>query len=248
MAGLHYPTDDGKESKMRNTDNKESLTKNTMREDICHYIQKQIDKGIYKPGDRIVETKLAKELKVSQAPVREAFLELSMMGLLEVKPYSGTFVSRTTSEDILDAYLSRAVIEENAVEKATRNITEEDIEDLHQIIDEMQAIGDAQDYETFMDLDTEFHEKILEISRSKSFFKIWKMLRLGEWTYYALEATPKSLQEITDEHEAILHQMEKGLEHGASAQMYIHIQSYADTLRDYFTGHYEKDELLDPNK
>ena len=57
--------------------------KETLRSNIRDYIQRQIAEGVYKPGDRIVETRLAKELDVSQAPVREAMLELATVGLLE---------------------------------------------------------------------------------------------------------------------------------------------------------------------
>ena len=63
-----------------------------MRREIRTYIQRQIVQGVYRPGDRIVETQLAREMNVSQAPVREALLELAAMGLVEERPYSGTFV------------------------------------------------------------------------------------------------------------------------------------------------------------
>ena len=56
--------------------------KETLRANIKDYIQKQIAAGVYRPGDRIVETQLAKELNVSQAPVREAILEMVALGLL----------------------------------------------------------------------------------------------------------------------------------------------------------------------
>ena len=56
------------------------LRKRTLRKEICDYIQDQIAQGRFHPGDRVVETQLAKELNVSQAPVREAILELSAMG------------------------------------------------------------------------------------------------------------------------------------------------------------------------
>ena len=46
--------------------------KETLRSNIKDYIQQQIVEGAYRPGDRIVETRLARELNVSQAPVREA--------------------------------------------------------------------------------------------------------------------------------------------------------------------------------
>lgn len=44
--------------------------KETLRSNIKDYIQQKIAEGAYRPGDRIVETQLARELNVSQAPVR----------------------------------------------------------------------------------------------------------------------------------------------------------------------------------
>ncbi|MBQ1395612.1 MAG: GntR family transcriptional regulator, partial [Lachnospiraceae bacterium] len=61
-------------------------TKETLRSEVIRYIIKGIGEGQFKPGERIVETKLAKELDMSQAPVREAVLELSIMGVLEERP------------------------------------------------------------------------------------------------------------------------------------------------------------------
>ena len=60
--------------------------RSTMRREIRAYIQRRIADGTFRPGDRIVETQLAKEMNVSQAPVREALLELAAMGLVEERP------------------------------------------------------------------------------------------------------------------------------------------------------------------
>ena len=68
---------------MRETKSGQRPTKETLRSNIKDYIQKQIASGVYRPGDRIVETQLARELNVSQAPVREAILELVSQGMLE---------------------------------------------------------------------------------------------------------------------------------------------------------------------
>ena len=77
--------------------------KATLRKNIREYIKEQIASGRFKAGDRVVETQLAKELNVSQAPVREAVLELSAMGLLEERPYSGSFVPRILRTSIIPA-------------------------------------------------------------------------------------------------------------------------------------------------
>ena len=98
---------------MKNSDRTKKIQeKETLRSNIRSHILQGIMDGTFKAGERIVETRLAKELDVSQAPVREAILELSVMGLLEEKPYSGTFVRAITAEDLEDIFHCRAIIEE----------------------------------------------------------------------------------------------------------------------------------------
>ena len=94
---------------------KRKPAKETLRANIKDYIQKQIASGVYRPGDRIVETQLAREMNVSQAPVREAILELVSLGLLEERPYSGHMVRQMGPAEIEDIYQTRAVVEEYAL-------------------------------------------------------------------------------------------------------------------------------------
>ena len=54
----------------RQSERHKKPAKETLRSNIKDYIQQKIAEGIYRPGDRIVETQLARELNVSQAPVR----------------------------------------------------------------------------------------------------------------------------------------------------------------------------------
>ena len=99
-----------------------------MRREIRTYIQRQIAQGVYRPGDRIVETQLAREMNVSQAPVREALLELAAMGLVEERPYSGTFVRHLKASDIEDIYNTRAFLDEYAARQAARLATQEQLD------------------------------------------------------------------------------------------------------------------------
>ena len=98
------------------------IAKGTLRKEIRSYIQEQIASGRFKAGDRIVETQLAKELNVSQAPVREAILELAAIGLLEERPYSGSFVRQLTAADIEDIYNTES--NEGLIRRDKRNETE----------------------------------------------------------------------------------------------------------------------------
>ena len=111
--------------------------KETLRSNIKDYIQQKIAEGAYRPGDRIVETQLARELNVSQAPVREAILELASIGLLEERPYSGSFVRRLTLSEIEDIFNVRAFVEEYAARRAAKRATEEQLEEMEQVLREM---------------------------------------------------------------------------------------------------------------
>ena len=116
--------------------------KETLRSNIRDYIQKQIAEGVYKPGDRIVETRLAKELDVSQAPVREAMLELATMGLLEERPYSGTYVRNLSVTEIEDIFDIRAFIEEYAAKRAAKRVTDEQLAEMEVILQQMERDKD----------------------------------------------------------------------------------------------------------
>ena len=105
---------------------KAKANKETLRENVKKYIIRGINEGKYDFGERIVETKVARELSISQAPVREAILELSIMGILEEHPYAGSFVRRPDANEIKNHYEARALIEAYAAGKAARYRTEED--------------------------------------------------------------------------------------------------------------------------
>lgn len=89
---------------MKEKEARRKPAKETLRTNIKDYIQKQIAAGVYRPGDRIVETQLAREMNVSQAPVREAILEMVALGMLEERPYSGHFVRALGPKEIEDIY------------------------------------------------------------------------------------------------------------------------------------------------
>ena len=90
---------------MKEKEARRKPAKETLRTNIKDYIQKQIAAGVYRPGDRIVETQLAREMNVSQAPVREAILEMVALGMLEERPYSGHFVRALGPKEIEDIYI-----------------------------------------------------------------------------------------------------------------------------------------------
>lgn len=77
---------------------------------------KQILSGALRPGDRLVELRIAAELNTSQAPVREAVRELEAMGLVETRHNKGARVRVISDDEIREIYDVRAQLEAYASE------------------------------------------------------------------------------------------------------------------------------------
>ena len=86
------------------------------REEIKKALMDAIVSGQLAPGDRIVETRWAKELGVSQSPIREAIRELELIGLVETIPYKGCIVRKITHKDLIDTFEVRIALESIALE------------------------------------------------------------------------------------------------------------------------------------
>ena len=90
----------------------------SLREQIREHIVEGIVSGRWKPGERIVERRIAVELEVSQTPVREALRELETLRLIESAPNKGVRVRRLSAADLEEIYPVRAGLEQIAAELA----------------------------------------------------------------------------------------------------------------------------------
>lgn len=212
---------------------KRQKEKATLRKEIRTYIQKQIASGRFRAGDRIVETQLARELSVSQAPVREAILELAAMGLLEERPYSGTYVRNFTPDEIEDIFETRAFIEEYAARRAAKRVTESQLAGMEAMLEEMDRNRDLRD---FVYLDMEFHGLVMDAAGSPALKRAWKILRVAEWTYLCAAITAFSLDELIAQHRNIYRYLKAREESSAGAYMFLHIKRFGDELGQYFAA------------
>lgn len=208
----------------------ETASKETLRKRIRNYIQHQIASGRFQAGDRIVETQLARELNVSQAPVREAILELAAMGLLEERPYSGSFVRKLTAEDVEDIYNTRAFLDEYAARQAARNITEQQLVEMEALL---QRMDEAEDYQALAEMDMEFHAMVVDAAGSPALKRTWENLRLVEWTELSAAVTQNTLEELAKQHWRLFQLLKQHADHAAGAYMFIHIKNFGEELKWY---------------
>lgn len=205
--------------------------KETLRSNIKDYILQKIAEGCYQSGDRIVETQLARELNVSQAPVREAILELATMGLLEERPYSGSYIRQFTIAEIEDIFATRAFVEEYAARRAAQSITDEQLSQMEGVLTRM---GARQDMQTFVHLDMEFHGLVMDAAGSPALKRAWSVLRMADWTYLCAAITAFSLDEMIAQHWQIYRYLKARDSSSAAAYMLLHIKGFGQELSRHF--------------
>ncbi len=187
---------------MENGNRKRSISRHILlRDEVRNNIQEAILSNELKPGDRIVETQWAKELGVSKAPVREAIRELETIGLLENRPFRGSFVRELTKKQISDANKVRIVLDELSLREAATHITDSGLEELREIISEMEAAAEKADYERYIERNIAFHEKIVEFADNELLLHVWRQSNITEWTRGITHMSKQSLERLALRHE-----------------------------------------------
>ncbi len=173
------------------------------REEIKDRIIKEILSGNLRPGDRIVETRWAKELGVSQSPVREAIRELEVTGFVENIPYKGSYVRTLTKKDIADSYKVRKSLELLGIEEASHNINQTGLEKLHKLLDAMRIAAQNGDYDAFIASDVKYHEVIMSFSNNELLKKLWSQANFRANTEMGARLSKRTLMELADSHQDI---------------------------------------------
>jgi DNA-binding GntR family transcriptional regulator len=136
----------------------------SISDQIAEVLRNLIISGELNPGDRIVESRVAKQLGVGQPTVREALVTLEYQGLVVRKTNQGCIVTILTSEEISQILRVRGELEVLAVELSAEFATTADITELLEITRAMRAAGDEKDVNGFFSHDFRFHETLWKAS------------------------------------------------------------------------------------
>jgi DNA-binding GntR family transcriptional regulator len=135
-------------------------------ERIASELRDEIIAGEPPPGSALRLQPLAKRLGVSTTPVREALAILERQGILSSQLHRGFRVAEISPRDIRDIYSVHAFISELLIERATRRLSDEDIDELEKIDRQMREATEAGDVARAADLNHELHRQINLTARS----------------------------------------------------------------------------------
>ena len=180
------------------------VTREILSDGVKDRILTWILEGELAPGSRIVETRVARDLGVSQAPVREALRDLAILGFVEMKPHKGARVRKPTMEELTEAIEVRAELEALGGRLAAERRTERclvDLEELYTAMEEAADRGDAHDQALN---NTRFHARIIAASHNRTLQRQWSMLEPFARTYVTASAPGMDLHWLSARHEPLL--------------------------------------------
>jgi DNA-binding GntR family transcriptional regulator len=151
-----------------------SMHSPTVRRYVREEIQRRILSGKSRPGERVAQQSLAKELGVGQGSVREALVELQWLGLVDSVDRLGVFVGNLDAERLCEAYEVREFLEGLAARRACGHASQADIAALGRMANEILKLSDENKVDEMGAADRAFHLQIVSISGNKM------LLRLAE--------------------------------------------------------------------
>jgi DNA-binding GntR family transcriptional regulator len=202
------------------------------RERVKDVILQRIVSGEYAPGSRLVETRIAQELGVSQAPVREALRDLEQLGCIVHEPFRGCSVRAFSAEELLEAFPVRAALEALAARLAAERIGEGELLRLAELLETMRAAARRGDAHGQSQANASFHATIVRAARNATLERQWQLLEPFSRTYLTVSQPGLDLLALSERHIPILDALRARDGDAAAAAMHQHLMDAADLLKE----------------
>jgi DNA-binding GntR family transcriptional regulator len=167
--------------------------------------------GRLPPGSRLKLDELASGMGVSHMPVRQALEHLIVEGLATRVAHRGVVVNALTTADVVSAYHTVGVLEQQVAREVVGRLTPETLRELHRLLEEEQALTKAGDYEALLRTNRAFHALIFAACGNRWVLQF--LTQLGDYTYRLRRTYPQSPSRIVaaaSEHVAMLDALARG--------------------------------------
>ena len=143
---------------------------------IADKIMESIRDGQLLSGEKIVELQLAKRLNISRAPLREALKSLAAVGVVELRPNKGTYVSDFSIPKVEQLVVMRASIEGLAARIVASKMTPDMLLTLEKRLADINGASVKGDLVAWRELDWRFHEEVCVMSDNIYLLSSWRSI------------------------------------------------------------------------
>lgn len=210
----------------------ELVERRTLRDQVQQVIVDRIIDGTYEAGARIVESRIARELNVSQAPVREAIRSLAVLGFVHHEPRRGARVRRVDFTEWEDISQVRSALECLAIRLIAGQPPGRTFTVLREKIGLMHGAAELNDAASHVLYDCEFHEILVSAAGNLALTHAWKTLRIEPVALLSLLDSESDLTYIADSHLPILEALEAADFGRAESSLRLHIEDFSQRFRD----------------
>lgn len=177
----------------------------TAQEQVLREVRQLIASGELKAGQQVKQDTLSAQLGVSRVPLREALKVLEGEGQVVYHPHRGYFVAELSVADLVEVYRIRALLEEEALTVAIPMMTDEDVDFIADLADEVRAAALTGDVAAISAANRRFHFAMFECSNMPRLVRIIRTLWDATDAYRSVYmASAINLEHMNAEHEEML--------------------------------------------
>ena len=200
----------------------------TQRQRVTDAIQNGILEGKFNPGDPLRQIPLSAKFGVSQSVVRESLRTLEQSGLVEGAENLGFVVRSFGTQELVDAYRVREVLEGLAARSCCRKASQEDVDHLRAIAGEIHARSGRRARARRSELEYQFHRYFLELSENQTLQRVSVGYRfVGNFV-----VTERDPDELLEEHLAIVEAVAANEPDEAERLARLHVRRSAESIQD----------------
>ncbi|MCC3374655.1 GntR family transcriptional regulator [Cohnella sp. REN36] len=221
------------------------MDKINISREVVEYIKQSILSGELNPGDRIVETKFARELGISQTPIREAMHQLSGEGIVVIVPNKGPVVKELQRSDVFEIYSLRAAIEGLAIRIASQIAPQEAIDELERFYERMKVRQQDDEVDSLLGDSFQIHQTIINLSRHERLINMYGSISFQISLVNRILGTQSTKLKEVEQHRELVEALKARDPDQAEKIMRMHIyRSYREFIELDEDKHWEDGETL----
>jgi DNA-binding GntR family transcriptional regulator len=172
---------------------------------VVEALRDAIVAGTLEDGERLIEDKIARELKTSRGPVREALRQLEHEGFVVSYPYRGAVVLGVSDEEVREVLVPvRLVLEKYSFPKAAARMSDDDFAEVAKEVWQMAEAARTSDLERSVEADMRFHEILLDHAHQPHTAQVWRSIAPRIRAYFYRYGRRADLERISHEHGDLL--------------------------------------------
>ncbi len=204
-----------------------------LRDVVFNTLREAILRGELKPGERLMEIRLANKLGVSRTPIREAIRKLELEGLVLMIPRKGAEVAQITEKSLRDVLEVRRALEDLAVQLACLRMSSQTLEDLKAAAKAFEEILGDEDITAVAEADVKFHDVIYMATDNQRLISLLNNLREQMYRYRVEYLKKKEChKQLLWEHQEIIRAIEAGEIDVATQVTKQHIDNQVEAVSD----------------